>query len=257
MEEKQAKKAAETTPKEPVKDTIKKTAAAVVVAATVTGCTLNKKELKAAMAKEYDYDTFEKQNAIYNGLFDAIKPTGDSFKDLAAFLFGQGGGKSNDPKDPAAKWMPYEPDEDGEFYHTVHDITWRLFSNTQISTVLGYEPTPANFYNMSEEIRTGIIQYHIDLGKGCSKSDIVNYVAAYATWGSGTYRFALKRFEQMYGNIDVNINCRGEYFVFSRMLESYKEVLQQRNGSNWNIYGRGWSSGIAHFHRVFKVYCKS
>ena len=223
----------------------------------MSNCDLSKKDLKAALVKPYDFDKlFELKYAIYNGLFDNIKPTGNARNDLASFLFGQGGGKSDDINDPASKWLPPTPDKDGHYYHTVNDITWHLYSNIQLSTILKYTPTADDFYNMTEERRNQIIDFHINKGN-ISSSCIVNYVATYSIWGSGTSHFMLKRFEEVYGNIDVVIKHRGEYFAFSRMLESYRYVLEQRNQHNWHIYGKGWSSGIAHFHRIFKVYCKS
>jgi len=93
----------------------------------------------AAIVPMYAGNTWELQNSLNNGLFDYIKPTGDIRSDFGRFLFGQGGGKSKDPKDQITAfpnaWPPCV-DKDGYKYHTVHDITWYLFSNRDFMNTL-------------------------------------------------------------------------------------------------------------------------
>ena len=226
-----------------------------IVAASVFVVTKQTPEPEAKQIT-YDYNSFELQYAIYNGLFDAIIPSGDIRQDFGKFLFGQGGGKSKDPKDYAARYMPPKPDKDGQYYHTVHDITWRLFSSPVLAAACNYEATPELFYEMPDRIRNAIIDYHINLGS-ITDSEPVNLILAYAVWGSGSYKPTLNKFELRYGKINECIKSKGEYFVFSRLLEARRDTMKERNLWQWDTYGRGWSSGIAHFHRVFKVYCKS
>jgi len=227
-----------------------------IVAASVFAVTTQNTPEPVAIEVSYDYNSFEFRYALYNGLFDAITPSGDIRQDFSKFLFGQGGGKSKDPKDYAARYMPPKPDKDGEYYHTVHDITWKLFSSPILAAACNYDATPELFYEMPERIRNAIIDYHINLG---SITDCVpvNLVLAYAVWGSGSYKHTLYTFEKTHGDINQCLKDKGEYFTFSRLLEARRESMRLRNQHQWHTYGVGWSSGIAHFHRVFKTYCKS
>jgi len=82
----------------------------------------------------------------------------------------------------------------------------------------------------------------------------VNLIAAYCIWGGGGYHETVNRFVATYGSLQQNIDARGDYFVFWQLLVFRQQVMKDRNAKVWPIYGRGWSSGLAHFHRVFKFY---
>lgn len=208
--------------------------------------------------QSYDGDKWELANSLNNGLFTNIHPSGDMVEDLAKFLLGQGGGKSRDPKDQITRlpnaWPPVA-DVDGLKYHTVHDITWVLFTNKRISAWVGYEPTAELFYAMPDSIRKGIIRYHVSQASA-TKSVCVNFVFTYALWGGGGYLPTMKRFELNHGDIDAAIDS-SEYFVFYKCLVYRQQIMKERNAGVWNIYGRGWSNGLANFHRVFKRYCRT
>lgn len=204
----------------------------------------------------YQGDQWERQYMLHNGVFDKINPSGNMIEDFADFLFGQGGGKSCDPHDTASGSLPPIPDIDGIKYHTVHDITWKLYSDPVIYKSVGYTPTAKQFYAMPEWIRLGIIDFHIKKGKK-TKSSVCNLVLAYSCWGSGTDYYLIKKFNSFWGKIDSHIDRNGEYLTFWRLLYCRRIVMQERNPKDWPRYGAGWSSGLAHFHRVFKVYCNS
>ena len=207
---------------------------------------------------EYDGDQWERSNSIHNGLFTGIYSSGDMIGDLSMFLFGQGGGKSRDPRDQITHlpnaWPPV-PDKDGYKYHTVNDVTWILFTNPKIAAFAGYKPTPQLFYSMPDSIRRSIIIYHIQQAS-VTKSICVNLVFTYALWGGGGYKPTLDRFEQRHGDINAAIDSC-EYFVFYKCLEYRQEIMRERNQKVWPIYGKGWSNGLANFHRVFKHYTRT
>ena len=207
---------------------------------------------------KYEGDTWELSNSLNNGLFTHITPSGDMVSDLGKFLLGQGGGKSRDPKDQITQhpnaWPPVA-DKDGYKYHTVHDITWVLFNNPNIYKWVGYEPTPALFYAMPDSIRLGIIRYHVNQASA-TKSVCVNFVFTYSLWGGGGYKSTLNRYVANHGDINHDIDSC-EYFVFYKCLQYRQQIMKERNGKVWNIYGRGWSNGLANFHRVFKIYCRT
>jgi hypothetical protein len=292
-----------------------KTAAAIVAISTSVACEHVEQPVVewAAPLRKYDGDYWELQNAIQNGFLSDINPTGDLRSDFGAYLFGQGGGKSNDQNDQICKqpnaW-PKTADKDGYRYHTVHDITHVLFCDPKICAWVGYNPTDELFYSMPEKIRNGIIDYHIHLGQ-ISTSEPVNLVAAYCNWGGGGHESAVKVFEQQFGNIEIFIELKGDYFIFYNLLEIRRQLMAANNydricfvdvngarsvvsasrtqqlfltaeqvafnkasldegkinniytngyfykSGGWPTYGRGWSNGLAQFHRVFKVYCST
>ena len=235
---------------------------AIAVAATITSCTPEPKVTTPEPVRIYIGDTWEKMYAIKYmkagkpDYLNAINPSGDMLADFGHYLFGQGGGKSNNLTDSITKqpgcWPP-EPDEDGKKYHTVNDITWILYC--KLAPIIGYKATSAEFYNMNKERHDSIVQWHIDKGRYCS-SDVVNLVCAYAVWGTGSYKSMVNRFFVKFGNVETFLKLKGEYWVFYQMLVCKQEVMERDNPRDWPINGRGWSSGLAHFHRVFKVYCK-
>ena len=206
----------------------------------------------------YDGDQWERANLIHNGLFTGIYSSGDMVSDLSLFLFGQGGGKSRDPRDQITRlpnaWPPV-PDKDGYKYHTVNDITWILFCNPKIAEFGHYKPTAQLFYNMPDSIRRSIIIYHIQQAS-VTKSICVNLVFTYALWGGGGYQSTLNRFEANHGDINAAIDSC-EYFVFYKCLQYRQEIMRERNAKVWPVYGRGWSNGLANFHRVFKHYTRT
>jgi hypothetical protein len=207
---------------------------------------------------QYEGDQWERQNMVHNGLFTGIYSSGDMIGDLSLFLFGQGGGKSRDPRDQITRYpnaWPPVPDKDGYKYHTVHDVTWVLFTNPKIAAFAGYKPTPQLFYSMPDSIRRSIIIYHIQQAS-VTKSICVNLVFTYALWGGGGYKSTLDRFEQRHGDINAAIDSC-EYFVFYKCLQYRQEIMRERNAKVWPIYGRGWSNGLANFHRVFKSYTRT
>ncbi|MBN2776809.1 MAG: hypothetical protein JXR36_04160 [Bacteroidales bacterium] len=245
---------------------------------SINSCNVSEEQLTAKPAIEHDYDWFETKYALYNGIgISFIKPSGVMIEDFADFLFGQSGGRHNrDTRDIASKNpcpVPFINENGEEIYgiHTELDITWKLFTNPQIAKWVGYSPTPEVFYEMPDDVRLGIVDYHINFGRVTS-SEVVNLVFAYSVWGGGGYRRTLDHFVEKYGNIEDNIANNGEYFVFSRMIECRRDMMERYNqhevtyknsngkwitDTNWNINKHGWSSGLAHFYRVFKMYCKS
>ena len=215
--------------------------------------------------KQYAGDQWERERAIYgNGYLDTAKYSGDMLKDFADYLHIQGGRKSADPHDsicfktvrgvrvpnPAA-W-PELPDKDGKKWHTVDDITYILYC--RLAPVLGYTASPADFYASNQRLK--IVAWHIEQGKFC-KSDLCNLVGAYMVWGSGSYKSTVQRFNQYWGDVNAHIDRNGEYLTFWRLLYCRLLVMRDRNPNDWPRYGVGWSSGLAHFHRVFKHYAKN
>lgn len=230
---------------------------AALIGAATTFTVVENKPPREQTTIHYEGDEWEQANLINNGLFTDIWSSGDIIGDLSLFLFHQGGGKSRDLKDPIVHkpnaWPPV-PDKDGYKYHTVNDITWLLFSDKKVSQFAGYTPTAKLFYEMPDSIRRKIIVYHIQQAS-VTTSICVNLVFTYSMWGGGGYKTTLYRFEQKHGNIEKAIDSC-EYFVFYKCLQYRQEIMKERNAMAWPRYGRGWSNGLANFHRVFKHYTR-
>lgn len=203
-------------------------------------------------------------------IYANVQPSGNMNRDFIKFVHGQGGGKSNDPNDPAAKFMPPKPDKDGKYYHTVNDITWAFFKDNAV--LVGIEATPERFYNMNDDEYTLIVNKYISDKRRVFKvnSDAVAMVLVYTEWGSGRGDgvYGNKRYDygaldlmdfyyQSYGfTINESIDIIGEYMTFFLLLTKRREQMKLET-SGWNRYYLNWSSGLAHFHRVFKTYCES
>lgn len=229
-------------------------------------------------ARIFHGDSWEKANIIPNGHLSDIQYTGDILKDFQQFLFRQGGGLSDSLKDPICWTMRYgkyvyddngnhiinwnafapKPHKDGKRYHTSNDITWILYSSPSIYKAMGYTPTSEDFYNMTDERHTDIAMYHYNYS-ACTESVPVNIVLAYSFWGSGPGGLnSLKSaFVKCFGDINAVLAAKGEYFVFEALLEVRQAMMKKRNPSSWPANGRGWSNGLAQFHRVFKHYTKN
>lgn len=226
------------------------------------------------LKKEYAGDLWEglygKHGYQTGQAYVKVEPSGDMEQDFIHFVHGQGGGKSNDPNDPAAKNMPPKPDKDGVYYHTVNDITWPFFkANAQRA---GIVPTSEAFYGMTKEQHAQMVDMFIgDMRKVFKvNSDAVAMVFVYAEWGSGRGNgiYGDKRYDagaldlldyyyQSFGmTVNQSIDEVGEYMTFYLALTKRREQMM-RDTSNWVKYYKNWQSGLAHFHRVFKVYCKN
>lgn len=243
--------------------------------------TMENPELK----KTFIGDTWESRHALYNGQpFNTLNPSGDMEDDFAAFTMGQGGGKSYSLSDsavtnPCAFFST--PDIDGRYPHTVNDITKPFFCTW--APKVGIQPTAANFYNMTQEQHSLIVDAWINSTKETT-SDLCNLVLDYAEWGSGGggRRQLINEFHRVHGNISAFAQ-KSEYIAFLTMLQIRMELMRKipdriyKDGVliNWSVTyklspkagqllrwgwpscGAGWGSGLAHFHRVFKHYAKN
>jgi len=259
-----------------------KRAAAIVAITAATACNEPEPELVKPWQpeqKQYAGDAWEKAYIIPGpgAHLAAVHPKQDMFETLADYLLYQGGGTSGDLNDsicwtkkngsfvydgngkPVIDWSAFAPGmdpKDGRRKHTSNDITWKLFNSPAIAKYVGYTPTSDLFYEMPENIRVGIIRWHVEQAHICD-SDVVNFVAAYCVWGTGSYLHARTRFIQLYGDMNTMLKLKGEYWVFWKFLECRRDTFYERNRSQWGRFGRGWNNGFAQFHRVFKVYCKN
>lgn len=200
---------------------------------------------------EYDND-FEKNHILYNGVFDNIKPSGDMVLEWGVFVFKQGGGRSMCMSDINSAYLPPSPHSDGNFYHTVNDITWRTFRG--LAKIYGYCDTPSCFYDMTEEVRKIIIT-HFMTKAAITESDVINGFLGYVMWGSGSIGRFVRDFEEDYGDIHYYLAVNGEYKTLHTMITSRRDNLKR--SKTWDIFGRGWSSALAHYHRIFKHYCQN
>ena len=198
---------------------------------------------------QYD-NTIEDQYLLENGVYCGVEYTGDIKQDFASFVKSQGGGKSRCSHDFNLKYMPQNPDKDGKYYHTVDDISYRLFKG--LGSKLGYNPTDDLFYEMPEDLHTKIVEYHIEDITGSESIDIF---FAYLKWGIGNYSNFKMRYENQYGSILKLIKLHGEYHVFLHLIKEREHQI--RISKNYLVMGRGRLSGLAHFHRIFKNYVKN
>lgn len=248
------------------------------------------KEVTITADRIYYGDSHWKQYELCNGLpICTFKSTGDMVKDFSAFTIGQGGGKSSDPTDAAAHaegaFWP-QRDKDGSRPHTVHDITRPFFLS--YASIAGVPPTAEAFYGMTISDHDAICKAWIDSTKETT-SDICNLVLDFAEWGSGPggRKAVITNFRKLYGSISETA-AKSEYDAFHKLLlvrMDWMKMIPDRlylNGvlvnssttkfmpltnemklqgyskrGGWPTFGKGWSSGLAHFYRVFKVYCKN
>lgn len=230
-------------------------------------------------------DAWEKSHALYNGQpFNSLQPSGDIENDFAAFTMGQGGGKSYSLSDsavtnPGAFFST--PDADGRYPHTVNDITKPFFCTW--APKVGIAPTAYNFYNMTEEQHSAIVDAWINSTQETT-SDLCNLVLDYTEWGSGAggRRQLINAFHAKHGNISAFAQ-KNEYLAFLTLLQirmdlmkripdriyqdgklvNYSTTIKLRPAAGqllrwgWPSCGAGWGSGLAHFHRVFKTYAKN
>ena len=188
------------------------------------------------------------------------KYTADFFNDLKSFVFGQGGGKSRDIHDAAAGVManwPNVPDKDGKKYHTVNDITYSVFC--KLAKKAGIEPTPDNFYGMTEEQAGSIagvyFSEYVYVYRKQTNSQGLLALFFYTIWGSGTAQYTLKKFQKYFG---VSVFDYEKKYGSVEAIDAYSFVrylnLKAINESKYKGRYVGWYSGISNFWRVFRNY---
>lgn len=90
------------------------------------------------------------------------------------------GGLSKAKTDTASKY----PVPDGSGYHTNKGITWTSFK--RLGSILGYNPTPALFYQMPEWLFLKIFKHYWDSAKAnLIKSQAMANIIFQSMWGGG------------------------------------------------------------------------
>ena len=181
------------------------------------------------------------------GMFN-MQPSGDIAADLSRFTDLQGGGRSADPNDNAARFPPPQPHKDGVKYHTVRDITWATFKS--FFPALG----PDDFYDMTDANRTIIIK-RIMTASNETRSPAINALLSYIAWGSGSYSKELLIYLTWYkSNYRDDIAVLGEKVVFDRLtdIRKYRYSMMDQVGEY-----PGWIPGLINFWRVFRQHCIS
>ena len=246
--------------------------------ALLASCRTPKKAEMAEMVKNKKFigdmwETIYGAHALkpnVNHAYGVYQPTGDIENDFTKFTMLQGGGKSVDPYDNANNYKPPVPDVDGSWPHTVHDITWPFFCTW--APKAGIPVTAQRFYDMTEDEHGRMVDEFIKEGLSIFniKSDAVGMVYLYTSWGSGIgdgimgngrhdygARDLMDYYRQFYGmTVNESIDTAGEYITFFNSLVLRREQMK-RETSSWHRYNVNWSSGLAHFHRIMKNYCKS
>jgi hypothetical protein len=196
---------------------------------------------------------FETKYMLNNGVYDNVQYTGDIVNDWGEFVLSQGGGKSACSFDLSNMYKPKTPDKNGVYYHTVKDITYRTFM--QLSHIYNYPNGDRDFYEMTEETRHIIIN-HFMTKASVTESEVINAFLSYVLWGSGSLTLFNRVFESE-NNTDVNnyLQNNGEYSTLLTCIKARRENLKHTR--TWDKHGKGWSSGLAHFHRIFKHYCNN
>ncbi len=174
-----------------------------------------------------------------------ISPSDDLLIDFFHFTDNQGGGKSKDPNDPAAAAMPPEPDVDGNYYHTVRDITWSSYKNILLKN--GITPTAKRFYSMSDGDKKIIVADYINKTKKTT-SLLINCALAFYNWQGSANPF-LNKFLVNNGiqNLQEGIAKYGENVLFDMLMSeriTYMRALNPR-------YALGWSRGCLCFWKLF------
>jgi hypothetical protein len=196
-------------------------------------------------------NAFEQKYALDNGVYCGVEYTGDMIHDWGVFVLGQGG-KSDCVKDLSTKYRPKVPDVDGRYYHTVKDVTWRTFRG--LAKKYGYDSSPYSFYNMDDDVHRLIINHFMEKS-AVTESDVINAFLSFVLWGSGSLKMYLEMFDDDYGDINEYIQEHGEYEALHSCILIRHQHLQ--HSRTWDVHGKGWSSGLAHYHRIFKHYCNN
>ena len=197
------------------------------------------KEINEYLKLAYSLDKNCPKLPMYN-----LKQSGNLIKDFAIFTDMQSGGRSCDPKDTAAKYLPPQPHIDGRYYHTVRDITWQSFH------ALIPAGTPELFYSMPYETRQIFINHFIN-GNRVTESESVNFLLSYFAWGSGSSNPERTYYKIWFNStIQKDIKEIGEFIVFNRLtdIRLWRYSLMR----TYAVHGAGWRAGTLIFWNLFK-----
>jgi hypothetical protein len=194
----------------------------------------------------YKYLLEVRKNNLYcpKQLMFNLTTTNNIVKDFAKFTDLQSGKKSDDPNDPAAKFLPPKPYKDNRYYHTIRDITWQTFHT------LKPELSEYYFYNMSDELRNYFIQHFMISGIKTS-SDACNALLSYVNWGSGNCEKELELYKKWYKTDTV------ENIIESILFDRLTDIrIYRYSNMKPEKYRNGWIAGELNFWFLFRNYCK-
>lgn len=178
-----------------------------------------------------------------------VVPTGNYILDFYNYTDGHGGGLSNDKKDSASKNMPPEPYKDNEFYHTSRDVTWTTYCRVMKKN--GILPTPAQFYEMSDEHKMLCVKDYVN-NFGGTQSELINVAIASMEWG-GSRVFSIKEFEKRYGTIPDSITKNGELQTLQMIVLARIAALTWISVNHYKgIYTTGWTRSCLCFWNLFQ-----
>lgn len=172
-----------------------------------------------------------------------LKTSRDALIDFSNFTKLQGGGKSNDINDTAAKFMPPKADKDGQFYHTVNDITWMAFKNHIPNA------TAERFYDMNEKDRALIISHFLVNPTNCIAVDML---LSYIKWGSGSFLSDAVFFKEMYGYDLYDAVKKNPFDAFDNLTVARLEHIKKFK--TFSKHGKGWQRGHLCFYKLFRQY---
>lgn len=161
------------------------------------------------------------------------------------------GGLSKAKTDEAHKY----PVPDGSGYHTNKGVTWTTFK--RLGSILGYNPTPALFYQMPEWLFLKIFKHFWDSAKAnLINSQAMANIIFQSLWGGGykTLITDIQSFLKLKGySIDVdgglgtetakainNFSIKNERELYDYTHQKRLEYLRSRKSYKDN--GKGWES---------------
>lgn len=161
------------------------------------------------------------------------------------------GGLSKDKSDSRSKW----PVPDGTGNHTNSGISWKTF--VYLGPILGYDPTPANFYAMTKdkpEIFDKIYDHFWEeSGANQIKSQPVSHYVFQGLWGGGYFTMIsdiqkfFKGAVKVTGDMEpatsakVNVFCGSNanemaFFIYCHE----KRILYLKSCKTFKKHGKGW-----------------
>lgn len=184
--------------------------------------------------------------------------TAPLFKKYVDFVLSWEGGKSNDPRDSAAKCAPFPG-----AYHTNMGVTFCTYS--QMATIFGLEPTYQAFLKMTkDDVSNFIYQFYWSVS-GPNLPDKLAIAMTEAAWGSGNSK-AIKTLQEVLNEMGQRVDVDGivgpETLAAVNRVDQdklYKYYVTQRKSDllylgtlpQYSMFRKGWINRINDFISKF------
>jgi hypothetical protein len=178
--------------------------------------------------------------------------TGNVVNDFNALTIAQGGGKSDRQDDYASKWPPPVSDNDGKYYHTVHDITY-LYWKTSAYAAGITNNSPEAFYKMSFADHKKMVAYHFKLHSPTT-SKKVNAFISYTYWAGNSTKMRKAFYKKTGYYFQGYIDKFGSAKTFDIAVIVYVTTYEKDMTAYSATFKKGWIRGILAVWHLFKNY---